>query len=401
MRTLTARGRGLLIGGVVAAGVGWGVHQPALIAVAVLLALLPVLGAVSVRRSRFLLGSAREVERQQLPFGTQTEVLLTVENGSRLASGSLCLEDDVPPSLGEPARLVLDRIPPRAQRSVRYPISGLARGRATVGPLRVVVADPFGTARHVHEFSSTTSVLVTPRVEPLDGASGVPAAGGRGDASFRSLAARGDDDVLPREHRPGDDMRRIHWRATARQGELMVRREELSWHSSLVVVLDDRAAAHHGAGAASTFEWAVSAAASIAVHHLRRGWQVTVVGTSGRALARAAAATSADLGLLLLALAEVRTVERPASAGLRFDADGTTAVVAILGQVTEDAARLLDRPMSGTASCLLLAPGPEEHLRNRGWRVASWSRHTPIAEAWQHVAPGSAASAHDLAGWAS
>lgn len=399
MFSLTARGTGLLIGGVVTAGIGWGLRQPALVAVAALVVLVPLLGAVSVRRSRFLLGSARQVDREQLAFGADAEVLLTVENGSRLASGALCLEDAVPPALGESARLVLDRIPPRAQRSVRYPIHGRARGRAAIGPLRVIVTDPFGTARHVREFSTTTSLLVTPRVEPLDGSSGAPAAGGRGDASFRSLAARGDDDVLPREHRPGDDMRRIHWRATARQGELMVRREELSWHSSLVVVLDDRSAAHHGSGATSTFEWAVSAAASIAVHHLRRGWQVTLVGTSGRVLARATAATSSDLGLLLLALAEVRTVDRPLTSAVRIDADGTTAVVAILGQVTEDAARILDRPMSGSASCLLLAPGPEEQLRNRGWRVTSWSRHTPIADAWAQVAPMS--TAVSAGGWGS
>lgn len=387
MRTLTARGKGLIVGGVVAAGIGWGLHQPALVAVATLLVLVTVLGAISVRRSRFLLGSAREVDREQLPFGGDAEVLLTVENGSRLASGALCLEDAVSPALGVPPRLVLDRIPPRAQRSVRYAIHGGARGRAVVGPLRVIVSDPFGTARHIREFTSTTSVLVTPRIEELDAVSGAPAAGGRGDASFRSLAARGDDDVLPREHRPGDDMRRIHWRATARQGELMVRREELSWHSSLVVVLDDRTSAHHGTGTASTFEWAVSAAASIAVHHLRRGWQVTIMGTSGRTLARATTSTTSDLGLLMLALAEVRTVDRVHVSGLRIDADGTTAVVAILGQVSADAARLLDRPMSGSASCLLLAPGPEEDLRARGWRVASWSRHTPIADAWARVSP--------------
>lgn len=387
MHALTTRGRLLVAVGLVAAGAGWGLRQPPVIAVAVLLLVLPVLGAVVVRRSRFVLGSARTVEPTRLPFGAEGEVLLTVENGSRFTSGALLLEDVVPEALGPSARLVLDRIPPRAQRSVRYAIEGLTRGRTSVGPLTVVVTDPFGTARITRAFTATNAVLVTPRIVPLGGAVGSASAGGHGDALFRAIAARGDDDLLPREHRAGDDMRRIHWRATARQGELMVRREEQAWHSSVTVLLDDRAQAHHGAGAASTFEWAVSAAASIAVHYLGLGWRLTALTTTGRVLVESRAATSTDLDLVLQAFADVRLNDAPMAPVLGTDADGVTAVVAVMGRVAEDAARALTRPVSGFAGCLLLDPGPHESLRAQGWRVTSWSRHTPLVEAWAQIAP--------------
>lgn len=387
MRSLTGRGRGLLVIGVLTGGVGWSVEQPAMIAVGVLLILVPVLGVLAVRRSRFVLGSARTVSPTRIPYGSEAEVVLTVENGSRLTSGALLLEDSVPPSLGEAPRLVLDRIPPRAQRSERYRLTGWERGRARIGPLTVHVTDPFGTARLSRSFTATNAVVVTPRIVGLGSGGASMTPGGRGETMLRSLAARGDDDLLPREHRAGDDMRRIHWRATARQGELMVRREEQAWHSSLTVVLDDRERAHHGADAKSTFEWAVSAAASVSVHYLRMGWQLTVLTSTGQVLVDARMSTDNDLDLVLQAFADVRMSDAPMAATLGLDTDAATAVIAVLGRVTDDAARTLARPVAGFAGCLLLEPGPADYLRAQGWRVSEWSRSTPIEVAWGRIAP--------------
>ena len=84
-------------------------------------------------------------------------------------------------------------------------------------------------------------------------------------------AAAGDDDVIPRAYRDGDELRRVHWRSTARYGELMVRREEQRWQDRAVLILDSRRSAHIGSGPSSSFEFAVSAAASIGVHLARSG----------------------------------------------------------------------------------------------------------------------------------
>jgi uncharacterized protein (DUF58 family) len=387
MRSLTRRGRLLVVVGVIGMGAAWGLGQAALAAVAALLVLLPLAGVLSVRRSRFVLGSARTVTTSRIPFGGDGEVVLTVENGSRFTSGVLLLEDQVPESLGQPTRLLLDRIPARAQRSERYPVVGRQRGRTRIGPLTVVVTDPFGMATMSRSFDGTNAVMVTPRIVPLDGARASMTVGGHGDMMFRALSARGDDDLLPREHRQGDDMRRIHWPATARQGDLMVRREEQAWHSALTVVLDDAATSHRGTGAGSTFEWAVSAAASIALHFLQHGWRLTVVTTSGRLLVEARVGSSEDIDLVLQAFADVRPVTDPAVPGFGLDSDATTGVVAVLGDLAEAAARTLPRPTSSFAACLLLDPGPAAYLRDHGWRVATWDVSTPIAGAWQQIAP--------------
>jgi uncharacterized protein (DUF58 family) len=397
MQNLTLRGRALLALGLIAGGAGWGLHEPAIEAVAVLLVLLPVIGVLMVRRSRFVLGSARTVQPAQLQVGSEAEVVLVVENGSRLASGVLLLEDRPPASMGEPVHLMLDRVAPRAQRSVRYPIMGRQRGRARVGPLAVTVTDPFGMASMTRMFTATNPVLITPRIVPLHGNGSSIGPGGHGETMFRSVSARGDDDVLPREHHPGDDMRRIHWRATARHGDLMVRREEQAWHSSLAVILDTRDRAHHGSGGSSTFEWAVSAAASIAIHHLRVGWRVTVLTSDGRLLAATAGSAGVEAETLLQAFADVRLGSEPMARTLMSSAEGASAVIAVVGRITEDATETLLRPRSGFAGCLLLAPGPADHLAARGWQVSTWTPATPVEAAWARLSPAGRAGSSALA----
>lgn len=376
----------MLAAGLAAGLAGWLVGQPAVVAVGALLVVLPLAGLAVVRRSRFTLGSHRTVTPDRLALGQSGEVLLTVENASRLPSGVLLLEDEVSEGLGESGRVLLDRIPPRAQRAERYPITGLERGRARVGPLTVTVADPFGTAQSRRAFTRTTAVLVTPRIVPLPDPRSSRAPGGQGDTQVRSVSMRGDEDVLPREHRAGDDVRRIHWRATARTGDLMVRREEQSWRSSLVIVLDTRASAHEGTGPTSTFEWAVSAAASIGVLYRRLGWRVIVLGLHGRVIADAAtgaAGWTAGEEALLEPLAEVRPDLEPVAGHIGLDLQDSSAAIAVLGHVTDDIGRALARPRSGFAGCLVREPAPGDHLRELGWRVATWTRSRPIEDAWE------------------
>jgi uncharacterized protein (DUF58 family) len=384
---LTARGRALVVAGVVGLGAGWGLGESAVTAVAVFLLGIPLLGAFIARRSRFVLGSSRTVDPSRFAVGTDAQVVLSIENGSRLPSGVILLEDEVPENLSDGVRVLLDRVPPQTRRSVHYAVTGRERGRGRIGPLSVTVTDPFGTATITRSFSATNPIIVTPRIVDLSDAGRSVAPGGRGETLFRSLAARGDDDVLPREHRPGDDMRRIHWRATAKQGELMVRREEQPWHSSIVVILDNRKQAHVGTGLSSTFEWAVSAAASVTLHYLRRGWQVTALTTTGHLLVHTTGSSSAEIDSALQAFADIRLLEQPMAPRLGAGVEEASAVIAVLGRVTEDAARSLIRPMSAFTGCLLLEPGPIEYLETNGWHTTPWSKGTSVARAWAALMP--------------
>ena len=64
----------------------------------------------------------------------------------------------------------------------------------------------------------------------------------------RTAAASGEHDIATREYRYGDDLRRVHWRSTARRGELMVRRDEQPHQMQATVLVDRRAVGHRGDG---------------------------------------------------------------------------------------------------------------------------------------------------------
>jgi uncharacterized protein (DUF58 family) len=115
-------------------------------------------------------------------------------------------------------------------------------------------------------FPGTDQLVVVPRTYPLASSGGAGQWSGTGESLSRSAAASGEDDIATREYRYGDDLRRVHWRSTARRGELMVRRDEQPRQMRATVLLDARAAGHRGDGPASSFEWAVSAAASVATY---------------------------------------------------------------------------------------------------------------------------------------
>ncbi len=102
--------------------------------------------------------------------------------------------------------------------------------------------------------------------------------------SSHSIGSHGADDASIREYRQGDDLRKVHWRSTAKTGALMVRHEERPWQGHTCVLLDVRAVAHTASTPAaddprqsSSLEWAVSFAASVVDHLLRAGRDTTLV----------------------------------------------------------------------------------------------------------------------------
>lgn len=85
-----------------------------------------------------------------------------------------------------------------------------------------------------------------------------------------------------REYKPGDELRRIVWKASARMGKLMVREAEEGITDHITIVLDtDRTFHSHDGDHSESFELAVRAAASLAVRHLRDGYEMNVETNAG------------------------------------------------------------------------------------------------------------------------
>ncbi|RSM69189.1 DUF58 domain-containing protein [Actinoplanes sp. ATCC 53533] len=281
MRGLTTRGRSFLAAGSAAGVSAFILGEKDLLRVAILLAMLPLLAAAYVGRSRYKLACTRSLEPGRAPVGSSARVILRLQNMSRLPTGTLLLEDRLPYALGSRPRVVLERLGAHQASSVAYTVRADVRGRYPVGPLVIRLTDPFGLCELTRSFPSVDRLTVIPQVVPLPAVRLAGEYAGTGDSRARSVAVHGEDDAATREYRRGDDLRRVHWRSTARTGELMVRREEQPWESRATVVLDTRLAAHRGEGPTASFEWAVSGAASIAMHLRQAGYKLRLVTGAG------------------------------------------------------------------------------------------------------------------------
>jgi uncharacterized protein (DUF58 family) len=411
LRGLTTRGRSFLAAGVTAVLCSYLLGQGALLQVGVLLAALPLLSAALVLRTRYRVAGGRRLTPHRAPAGQEARVHLRVDNISRVPTGLLMLEDKVPYVLGPRPRFVLDRVEPHGYREVSYRVRSDLRGRYPLGPLQLRLTDPFGMCELTRSFSAADTLTVVPLVQPLVPVKLAGEWSGYGDSRSRAVALAGDDDAVPREYRYGDDLRRVHWKSTAKYGELMVRREEQPQKARATVLLDTREIGHRGAGPASSFEWAVSCAASVGHHLLERGYQTRLLTDTGvqvpPAVGAAHGSVSESIGLLLDELAVVR---HSAGGGLNRAEDvlrqgGEGLLVAIVGALDEEQlagfGRL--RRSAGAAVAFVLdteswaglrqvAPGlvaqdglqrQLRHLREAGWTVLAAKAGDSVPDLWR------------------
>ena len=277
LSALTTRGRAFLAAGITISLCAFLAGFDALLRVGVLAVALPILTAFFVSRARYRLMASRYVTPTRVSAGQPATVTLALANDGTMPMGMLLLEDQVPYVLGTRARFIVDHAGPRWHEEVTYAVRSEVRGRYDIGPLTIRVSDPFGLIELVRSFHNTASLIVVPQVYSLPPIGITGDWAGAGENRPRAFAVGSAEDVTVREYRHGDDLRRVHWRSTARAGELMVRREEQPWQSRATVLLDSRATAHRGSGLASSLEWAVAAAASIAVHLTQAGFSVRLV----------------------------------------------------------------------------------------------------------------------------
>jgi len=160
---------------------------------------------------------------------------------------------------------------------VRYTLPTYRRGRHQIGPLRWSAGDPFGLFRMQGRLEALTAVTVYPRITPLPEL-GLPARLPMGDlASRRSLFEDPAWLSGTRPYAPGDSMKRIHWAATARSGELVSRQYRHAVLLPACVCLNLNRAEYDPRLFAGQVELAVGAAASLCHHLAERRQQVALL----------------------------------------------------------------------------------------------------------------------------
>jgi uncharacterized protein (DUF58 family) len=212
---------------------------------------------------------------RRLFAGVPAGFLVWLENGkTRMASYALHLEE-ADPSGGPAARHFVPRLDPGGRQPWQYALTFPRRGRHQLPGLILWTGFPFGLFQKLGRPVQRQAVLVFPAVRALAPAE-VPAAL---EAGARARQRRGPGSTLHdiRPYRPGDDPRRIHWRTSARTGDLVLKVTAEEDRPRVRLLVEDPAAGW----SAEQVEAALSRAASLAAWAIRAGMAVEVVTAEG------------------------------------------------------------------------------------------------------------------------
>jgi uncharacterized protein (DUF58 family) len=249
--------------------VGWQLGwREAMLLAAAALSLL-VIAAV------FLIGRANlhvnvMLQPRRVSVGTPAAGQVNVTNISPRRMWPIRLELRVGAAI---ARFNLPSLPSNHQHDELFVIPTSRRAVVAVGPALTVRGDPLGLMRREVAWTGVTELFVHPRIVGLDPL---------GSGLLRDLEGQNSNAVSMsdlafhalRDYAAGDDRRYIHWRSSARTGQLMVRQfvDTRRIHATMVVDGDPASYGHE-----DEFELALSAAGSVAVRAIQDEQQASIL----------------------------------------------------------------------------------------------------------------------------
>jgi len=419
--SLTRRGWSFLVASAIAFIVAYAGGRQELLFVGVLLAALPTLAVAVVTAKRPRLAVARTFSPHIIAAGSSVDVSLAVRNLALSRSLRGRWRDVLPWFPGVTAQSTLPALLARGARfasrgnsaTVGYDLRPPRRGIFSVGPFEVTIGDAFGLAQCEHVTGEPQQIIVTPEVVAL-AETGLSIPAGDGESRLVQRRATGDDDdSMTREYRAGDAMRRVHWRASARHGDLMVRQEEQRSFPEARIIVDTQRSGYRDVSGdpddeseSAAFEWVVRMLASVAVHLRRVGFLVTIDETGPAqldAVGRGRRRTWGDEEFLS-SLSSVGLVssERPPQQSERHSAGPVIAVVSspdaqtlewLVGQrrAGELAVAFMVHGMTSidainrSLGIPLPASMTAEHLADAGWLVVPVRADDDHAAAWEAV----------------
>lgn len=390
---LTRRGFGFLVTGVVSFIAAPIFSLPALLYVTGLMLALVLFSAVYVFAGHSRVRIERSFTPQVVPPGQMSHATVRITNLSVLPCLEAKWSDDLPHGISGDASGILPALGGShgtdSRVSFTYALQGLRRGRHPIGPLRVNVLDPFGLVFRRHKFGSPEMLTVLPRRFELRP---IAPRGTSEDGATRPAPQHvglGDDDVIARAYLPGDAMKRLHWKATAHRGELMVRQEEQQLTPRAAVVLDcepvSQGTAQDRQGQweySAAFEWSVVATASITAHLVKAGY-VVVLQSNGTGIDRFIADGQDTLEDAMVDLAVVEPEEVDHDRHVAPE----RAVFMVLGRLSVERAHHWAHLMSTSRAVLALVAASTSAeargiLEDARWRVVTYQPNDDIGELW-------------------
>ena len=269
LRIVTPLGWGILLAGAVALALAASFDWAELYAVAII-ALLVIAFAIPFVLGRTQYAVAVELASARVTVGEPAVGRVVVRNTANHSAPGARIELPVGTARAE---FRTPRLGAGEEHDELFTIPTQRRAVLILGPVTSIRTDPLGVLRREVRWTEPSELYVHPRVVRLASET----TGLMRDLEGLPTRDLADDDVsfhALREYSPGDDLRHVHWKSTARTQNLMIRQFEQTRRSHLVIALstdtDDFADDDE-------FELAVSIAGSIALTALRDGKAVSVL----------------------------------------------------------------------------------------------------------------------------
>jgi uncharacterized protein (DUF58 family) len=276
-------------------------------------AILWLIPAVSYLMGWLMLGGLVSDRTVPLSAMAGETILLTytLSNQGRLPKFYLLVRDTLPRGIilaAGPPSLILG-LWPGEECETQCLVEVRRRGVFLLGPAQVYSTDPLGLQTFSQKMPLVSELMVYPAVLPLrDSWLRGAAAGGWRGAGSALVRGDGNDFYGVREYGPGDELRRVHWRTTARTGKLAVTEYTQSITLDMVIALDLSLAAYAGTGndEQSALETAVTLTATLLGDLLRHGHSVRLL-TAGNQDSIPVARSPEEMPLFLERLARVQS----------------------------------------------------------------------------------------------
>jgi len=283
---LTLRGTLLITAGAALGISGFLIGSPELTAISLALILLPANSWFLERLRKPVSQFDLHVRPEYVTAHSTVELFVTVIGG-QIPAWKVSLE--LPSALGGTVKL--DR------GETKLHVTAHHRGVVRLGTIAAQRRDPLNLVSTVLTGVCTKKVVIYPYITALKNETvrRLWQRLSRRQLQY-SLAKPTSDDATLRQYVAGDDLRRVHWTATARHGSLLVRSDEGTPKRGITLFIDNRQNPAHPA----RVERIISVAASGAVFFIDRGWKVNIqtIASSGRLRTYRALSTSSALNEL-------------------------------------------------------------------------------------------------------
>lgn len=425
---LTLRGISFLALGIVVFAAAFVASRVDMLFIAWFLMAVPIVAMFAVLVHPVKLRVTRVFRPTIVGAGTDAVVSITIRNLSSRPLFGTRWRDVVDDGLVSPLGTELPTLDGYSQgpdggsdtATLDYTLTPRQRGVYGVGPLVIVRSDPFGMASSERRIGEPHDLIVTPRISALPG-NGISLASG--DGVMHELLRHinpNSDELIAREYRPGDPLRRVNWPATARHGEIMVRQEEQRSNPEARIIIDTTLGGFQPQGDmgfdpdpqhVQAFEAVIEMVASVGVHLMSAGFELQIIETGRTQLSAGAHEQGGLRGappsvfqapggdrMLLEGLASVVPVGVPADDAMGSESAGVGArgssrplpTFAMLVDLSDEEAVLLAsfRVRAKPAIAFVLStmkPSAINILETAGWACIPLRTFRDIPEAWERV----------------